>query len=360
MKTILLRIAAGCHAQEVHRAHINDSMDHVVGTNSTPIAICSILVAYRCLRLCGILNASFCSRLMPELQTTTSPDTGLFHVADVDDIPPASGRVYPVNGNDVAVFHVAGQFVAVENECPHRGASLGTGTVEDSLVTCPLHAWQFDVTSGICIDRPGQALRTYPVVLQGHRIMLDVASIERQSRNYNCDGIERYLVRYGVLGWVAYFGTIEQFDCDRNDSVVIETDRGTEIGEILAKPAIAGSNAETNAPTGELLRKATTGDLQRHRHLQDEARHVFEEYRRLISERNVSAEIIEYEMLFDEQTIVLYYLGEASVEFGPITQQCRHVHELNLVFQAVIEPALTGGCGQGGCGSGCHQEPHST
>src|SRR5207237_6659530 len=45
-------------------------------------------------------------------------------VARVTDIPPGGNKVVEVNGRDIVVFHVNGEFFALLNRCPHEGAPL--------------------------------------------------------------------------------------------------------------------------------------------------------------------------------------------------------------------------------------------
>jgi nitrite reductase (NADH) small subunit len=53
----------------------------------------------------------------------------------------AEGRIF-------AVFNVAGQIHVLDGICPHAGGPLGKGHLQGSIVTCPWHGWQFDVSSG--------------------------------------------------------------------------------------------------------------------------------------------------------------------------------------------------------------------
>jgi nitrite reductase/ring-hydroxylating ferredoxin subunit len=69
-------------------------------------------------------------------------------VASVTDIPPGEARAYIVGDREVAVFNVEGGFHAVENACPHQGGPLAEGFIEGAMVTCPWHAWCFDVRTG--------------------------------------------------------------------------------------------------------------------------------------------------------------------------------------------------------------------
>ncbi len=69
-------------------------------------------------------------------------------VAKVGDIEPRSGRAFTVGRYEVAVFHVDGAYYALENACPHQGGPLSEGFLEENFITCPWHAWCFDIRSG--------------------------------------------------------------------------------------------------------------------------------------------------------------------------------------------------------------------
>lgn len=72
-----------------------------------------------------------------------------FHTAcAVSDVAPGSGLQVAVGGKELAVFNVGGAFYAIDNTCPHRGGPLAEGEVEGCAVTCPWHAWTFDLKTG--------------------------------------------------------------------------------------------------------------------------------------------------------------------------------------------------------------------
>jgi nitrite reductase (NADH) small subunit/3-phenylpropionate/trans-cinnamate dioxygenase ferredoxin subunit len=75
-------------------------------------------------------------------------------VAKVSDIPAGQGQAFPVNGRMVAVFNEDGRFFAIDDFCPHMGASLAGGYLESGIVTCPWHAWRFCIHDGKWCDNP--------------------------------------------------------------------------------------------------------------------------------------------------------------------------------------------------------------
>ncbi|MGC1276417.1 MAG: Rieske 2Fe-2S domain-containing protein [Planctomycetaceae bacterium] len=97
-------------------------------------------------------------------------------VAKVGDIPDGEGRAYEVNGAIVAVFHVAGEYSAIDDCCPHQGGPLSEGEVEGEAVLCPWHAWRFSIKDGRWLDNPTSKLKveTYEVRVVGNEIQVCV------------------------------------------------------------------------------------------------------------------------------------------------------------------------------------------
>jgi nitrite reductase (NADH) small subunit len=70
------------------------------------------------------------------------------NVADVSELPPGAGKEIAVGGRIVALFNVDGKFQAIDGICAHQGGPLAKGKLTGSVVTCPWHGWQFDVSDG--------------------------------------------------------------------------------------------------------------------------------------------------------------------------------------------------------------------
>ena len=91
-----------------------------------------------------------------------------------DEIPAGSIREFQVNGTTLAIANVSGSFYAIDNTCLHRGGPLGQGEVEDSVVTCPWHGWQYDVTTGTNLDDDTVCVVRYEVKLEGGSVLVAV------------------------------------------------------------------------------------------------------------------------------------------------------------------------------------------
>ena len=72
-------------------------------------------------------------------------------VAQLDDMEDDIGTLVEIDGVKLALFKFEDDTVsAIANTCPHQGAPLSEGWFDqdDGCVTCPLHAWDFDVRTG--------------------------------------------------------------------------------------------------------------------------------------------------------------------------------------------------------------------
>jgi nitrite reductase (NADH) small subunit len=99
----------------------------------------------------------------------------LERAAKVSEIPVGSIKEVQVGGTPVALANVGGKFYAISNSCLHRGGPLGQGQLEGSVVTCPWHGWQFDVTTGKAVMNPNAALGCIRTEVQGDEVYLELA-----------------------------------------------------------------------------------------------------------------------------------------------------------------------------------------
>ena len=77
------------------------------------------------------------------------------------------------DGNELAIFNVNGEYYAIENFCPHRGAPLSEGVMCGHIVECGWHGWQFDVRTGECLT-VREEIRTFVVRVEEETVMVAV------------------------------------------------------------------------------------------------------------------------------------------------------------------------------------------
>lgn len=95
-------------------------------------------------------------------------------VAAVNDVPAGTCKTLDVADTKIVLYNVDGKFYATTNTCAHQGGPLGDGLFDGSVVTCPWHAWQFDVVTGEAVYEPGVTIDCYPVHADGDDILVEV------------------------------------------------------------------------------------------------------------------------------------------------------------------------------------------
>jgi len=93
-------------------------------------------------------------------------------VCQVSDLADGEGMTVGVGTKLVAVFREKGQFFAIDDMCPHMGASLSGGYVDNGIVTCPWHAWRFRLKDGAWADNPRIKIGCYPVRVEGENVQV--------------------------------------------------------------------------------------------------------------------------------------------------------------------------------------------
>jgi nitrite reductase/ring-hydroxylating ferredoxin subunit len=95
-------------------------------------------------------------------------------VTDANNLAEGEMRVFEIDGTKVSVAASGGRLFAFDDACTHRGCSLGEGELEDSIVTCPCHGSQFDVTSGAVIRGPArEPVRSRSVKADGPDLLVE-------------------------------------------------------------------------------------------------------------------------------------------------------------------------------------------
>jgi len=93
--------------------------------------------------------------------------------AKKSDVGEGKGMVVNLGDNAVALFNVGGSFHAIDNTCKHAEGPLGEGELDQAQVTCPLHGWQYDVTTGACLTDPSVSQKKYNVKVEGDDILIE-------------------------------------------------------------------------------------------------------------------------------------------------------------------------------------------
>ncbi|MFG0288232.1 MAG: nitrite reductase small subunit NirD [Rhodopirellula sp. JB044] len=92
------------------------------------------------------------------------------NVGKVSDFEENVGRAFSLGDRMVAVFRKGDDWYAIDDMCPHMGASLAEGHVEGTSVMCPWHAWRFCITDGTWEDNPRTKVDCFDVKVENDEV----------------------------------------------------------------------------------------------------------------------------------------------------------------------------------------------
>ena len=93
-------------------------------------------------------------------------------VARVEDVPPGAVRMVQAGDEEIALAHVDGEFYATQHACIHLHGPLGEGRVDDHVLTCPWHGWQYDLRTGENEFDRAIRLQTYEVRVENGNVQV--------------------------------------------------------------------------------------------------------------------------------------------------------------------------------------------
>lgn len=94
----------------------------------------------------------------------------------VSDIPVGQMIKVSVDGRDIMIANIEGEFFATDDSCTHSGSSLSEGKLEGCVVTCGWHAAQFDCKTGKLVKFPAKIrdLTSYKVSVESDDVFIEV------------------------------------------------------------------------------------------------------------------------------------------------------------------------------------------
>ena len=101
-------------------------------------------------------------------------------------IPVRGARVLRIGERDIALFRTSDDHVfALRDHCPHQGGPLSQGIVHGTCVTCPLHDWAIDLSTGAAIGPDEGHTNCFVVRVTDARVFVDVPTRTQVTRKDN-------------------------------------------------------------------------------------------------------------------------------------------------------------------------------
>jgi nitrite reductase (NADH) small subunit len=99
-------------------------------------------------------------------------------VVELNQIPLLGSRLIRTDELDIALFRGSDDRVfAVRDACPHKNGPLSQGIMHGNSVTCPLHNWRIDLTSGEAMGPDEGCTNVFPVRIEDGMVLLQLTAI---------------------------------------------------------------------------------------------------------------------------------------------------------------------------------------
>jgi len=109
------------------------------------------------------------------------------------------GRVQTVTAGHqgICLTHYKGKFSALDNRCPHQGGPLGEGSIENGMLRCPWHGWDFDPCSGMPPGGFDDGVSTFEVKEENNEIFVGIPAEEAHKETIS-DVMVETMINWGV------------------------------------------------------------------------------------------------------------------------------------------------------------------
>jgi len=142
---------------------------------------------------------------------------------------------------------------------------------------------------------------------------------------------QSYIVRYGRMRLLGECKGLPNQDHARGEQVVVRSDRGTELGEVLCLASERATQFLSNPVQGEILRLASADDRQQEAKLAADRPSAFTACQEFVAKRRLQMDLVDVEIIHGRERIIFYYLAEKRVDFREL------VKDLARVLRARIE-----------------------
>jgi thiamine pyrophosphate-dependent acetolactate synthase large subunit-like protein/nitrite reductase/ring-hydroxylating ferredoxin subunit len=189
-----------------------------------------------------------------------------YKALEPDELPEGRVKTVGVGLESVCMTHFEGEYAALCNACPHQGGPLGEGNIENGLLRCPWHGWDFHPLTGKSPEGFGDGVALYPIEVREDGVYVAIEAEESHVRTVS-DVMAETLTSWGVRN---VFGMVGHSNLGLADALRLQEEAGrlryfgirhegaasfacSAYGKLTGRPAaclgIAGPGA-TNLLTG--------------------------------------------------------------------------------------------------------------
>jgi 3-phenylpropionate/trans-cinnamate dioxygenase ferredoxin subunit len=109
-------------------------------------------------------------------------------VAKVEELKSGTMRKVSAEGQEILLVRVGDKYYAASDRCPHMKGDLSQGKLEGTVITCPVHGSQFDISSGQVVRwlkgglmsklggalKMSKALTVYNIKIENDKVLIEI------------------------------------------------------------------------------------------------------------------------------------------------------------------------------------------
>ena len=141
---------------------------------------------------------------------------------NVDELP--EGRVMTVTAEHqgICLTHFEGKICALDNKCPHQGGPLGEGSIENGLLRCPWHGWDYHPCTGLAPGYDDGGVETYLTKIEDNAVFVGIEEEEEHQTTIS-DVMAETMVNWGVT---KVFGMVGHSNLGFADALRRQSEKG--------------------------------------------------------------------------------------------------------------------------------------
>ncbi|MDF2387619.1 NifU family protein [Nostoc ellipsosporum NOK] len=114
-------------------------------------------------------NSGLISPFSPQITSTW------VKVANIEELPDFGVLAKKIAGHSLILYRQDAKITCYSNACTHFASPLDTGKVENGIITCPSHGFQYNLLTGECLTAADVNLQSYPVKIKGDKVFVQIS-----------------------------------------------------------------------------------------------------------------------------------------------------------------------------------------
>lgn len=130
----------------------------------------------------------------------------------------------------------------------------------------------------------------------------------------------KYIVRYGMMRSIGVMTARNDETFRRGNEVIVRSDRGVEVGQVLCEASDDSLSHLDSPPTGSIVRRVTDDDTSAIDSIDQDRHDKISACKKHIASLDLNMKLVDVETLFGGERIIVFYLSEERVDFRELVK----------------------------------------